>query len=48
MFLVPTWIDKNVEARIASFDGIKICDIVFEIRSNYYLGITMTRAWNAK
>ncbi|KAI5407370.1 hypothetical protein KIW84_053573 [Lathyrus oleraceus] len=42
------WVAKNVATRMASSDGVKIHDIVSEIRSNYVIGITMNRAWKAK
>lgn len=35
-------------AMVASSDGVKICDIVYDIRSNYFVGITMNMVWKAK
>ena len=29
------------------FGGVKIHDIAYEIKSNYYVGITMNKAWKA-
>ncbi|KAI5398069.1 hypothetical protein KIW84_063755 [Lathyrus oleraceus] len=37
-----------VAARMISSDGVKICDIVSKIRSNFFVGITMSRVWKAK
>ncbi|KAI5420214.1 hypothetical protein KIW84_044123 [Lathyrus oleraceus] len=33
---------------MASSNGVKIQDIVYEIRSNFSIGITISRAWKAK
>ncbi|KAI5393875.1 hypothetical protein KIW84_060830 [Lathyrus oleraceus] len=42
------WVAKMVVAKMTSSDGVKIHDIVFEIKSNFSDGITMSRAWKAK
>ncbi|KAI5402328.1 hypothetical protein KIW84_050078 [Lathyrus oleraceus] len=42
------WVAKMVAARMTSSDGVKIRDIVFEIKSNFSAGITMSRTWKAK
>ncbi|KAI5444525.1 hypothetical protein KIW84_012962 [Lathyrus oleraceus] len=42
------WISKTVVTRMAFSDGIKIHDIVSDIRSNYSVGITMNKAWKVK
>lgn len=47
-FVTSKWVAKTVAARMASSDGIKICNIVFEIRSNFSVGITMSRTLKAK
>lgn len=47
-FLGTKWVAKTVAARMASSNVVKIQDIVYEIRSNFSIGITMSRAWKAK
>ncbi|KAI5447484.1 hypothetical protein KIW84_015079 [Lathyrus oleraceus] len=42
------WVEKMVAARMTSSDGVKIRDIVSEIRSNFSVGITISGAWNFK
>ncbi|KAI5405259.1 hypothetical protein KIW84_052153 [Lathyrus oleraceus] len=42
------WVAKTVVARMTSSDGVKIRDIISEIRSKFSIGITMSRAWKAK
>lgn len=42
------WVTKIVVARITSSGGVKINDIISEIKSNYYIEITMNGAWKAK
>ncbi|KAI5416382.1 hypothetical protein KIW84_041449 [Lathyrus oleraceus] len=42
------WIAKIVAARMTSSDVIKIHDIVVDIKSIYFVGITMNRAWKTK
>lgn len=42
------WVAKMVVTKMTSSDGVKIHDIVSEIKSNFSVGITMSRAWKAK
>lgn len=39
------WIVKIVAAMMTYFYGVKIRDIVYEIRSSYYVDITVNKAW---
>ena len=39
------WIAKTVATRLSSSGGVIIRDIVFEIISNFSVGITMSGAW---
>ena len=42
------WVAKTVAAKMASLDGVKICDIVSGIKSNFFVGVTMGMEWKAK
>lgn len=41
-------IAEFVAARMASSNEIKICDIAYEIRGTYFIGITMNMTWKEK
>lgn len=42
------WVAKSVVARMSSSNGVNIRDIVYEIRSNFFVGITISREWKEK
>ncbi|KAI5444174.1 hypothetical protein KIW84_012698 [Lathyrus oleraceus] len=42
------WIAKIVAIRMSSSGGVNIRDIIFEIMSNFSVGITMSGAWKDK
>ncbi|XP_058774772.1 uncharacterized protein LOC131649041 [Vicia villosa] len=42
------WVAKAVVKKMQTYDNLRICDIIQDMRQNYGVGITVGRAWKAK
>ncbi|CAI8596737.1 unnamed protein product [Vicia faba] len=42
------WVAKEVLKKMKTYDNVRICDIIQDLRQNYFMSITVASAWKAK